>query len=341
MRFLAVSSPHAFTTRDCWKRVVRGLQANGATVLPFDLLPRWNAFDAMIKLALKHKVEIPDAFYANILAYEPIFGAAHFHDVDAVIFVSPQYAPMTVVDMLRKAGKKTIAYFTECPYEDTGLAPQQAGHFDYSFVNDKHSVGLFRSFCDNVFYMPHSFDHDMHYPAAEPPDNNRVLFIGTGYKRRMDFMTSVDWRGIDLELYGIWWLDRRRKLHRYLKGNVQENENVAQMYRESAINISIHREQRHADGQRIIDDGEAYSAGPRTWELAACEAFQVSDYRQEIADVFGDAVPFYETPKELETLLRRAIDDPVWRKEQAVKQRQAVQGFDCTRTMRTMLEAVA
>jgi spore maturation protein CgeB len=109
----------------------------------------------------------------------------------------------------------------------------------------------------------------------------------------------------------------------------------------SAVNISVHRSQRYADGVRVIDDGEAYSAGPRTWELAACEAFQVSDYRQEIADVFGDAIPFYDTPKELEVLLRRAIDDPVWRQEQAARQREAAQGHDCKQTMRTMLEAVA
>lgn len=349
MKFLVVSSPHGYTTRDVWKRVLTGLGANGVDAYAFDLLPRWNAFSAMINLAVKNKVEIPDAFYANLLAYEPIFGAAHFHDVDTVMFVSPQYAPMTLIDMLRKAGKKTIGYFTECPYEDTGLAPMQAAHFDYTFVNDKHSVGLYRSFCDNVFYMPHSFDQNMHYPAVTPAANNRVLFIGTGYNRRVDFFDAINWKGIDLELYGIWWLDkrkygwlqRRHRLARYKRGDVLENQDVAEMYRTSAVNISIHRSQRNADGIREIDDGEAYSAGPRTWELAACEAFQVSDYRQEIEDVFGDAVPFYDTPAELEALLRRAIGDPVWRQEQAVKQREAVQGHDCTRTMRGLLEAVA
>ncbi len=340
MRILVVSSPHAFTTRDCWKRVITGLSANGAEVLPFDLLPRWNTFDLMIKLCKKAKIDIPQPMTAaNLLAYEPIFGAAWFHEVDAVIIVSPQYMPMTIVQMLRKAGKKTIGYFTECPYEDTGLAPQQAAFFDYVFVNDRNSVQLFRSFCEKVFYLPHSFDPALHYPAEQPPQSERVIFIGTGYKNRMEFLTAVDWSGIDLELYGIWWLDKRRKLFKYLRGEVLENENVSALYRDSAANISIHRVTR--DGVRDIDDGEAYSAGPRTWELAACGAFQVSDYRQEIADIFGDAVPFYKTPKELEALLRRAVADPGWRQEQADNQRQAVQGRDCTHTMRTVLEAVA
>lgn len=343
MRFLAVSSPHGFTTRDVWKRVLTGLSANGQDALAFDLLPRWGAFDAMLKLGVKHKLPLPDGFYANLLAYEPILGAALVHDADAVIFVSPQYTPMTVVDLLRKVGKKTIAYFTECPYEDTGLAPQQAAHFDYTFVNDRNSVSLFRSFADNVFYMPHSFDKAAHYPKVVPlaPPTDRITFIGTGYRNRVDFLRRVDWTGINLELYGIWWLKKRQRLWQYLRGEVVENEDAADLYRASAASIGMHRSQRYGGLPSAIDDGEAYSAGPRTWELAACGTFQVSDYRQEIADVFGDAIPFYDTPKQLETLLRRAVDDPPWREEMAERQRQAVQGRDCTQTMRTMLEAVA
>lgn len=341
MKFLVVSSPHAFTTRDVWKRVIAGLAANGAEALAFDLLPRWSIFDALLKLGEKAKIELPEGFYTNMLTYDLALGSALIHEVDAVVIVSPQYCPMTVIQALRKAGKKTIAYFTECPYEDTGMAPQQAAFFDYSFVNDRNSVEMFRSFCPNVFYMPHSFDAAIHYPDVAPAESDRVLFIGTGYKNRVDFLRRIDWAGINLELYGIWWLRKRARLHAFLKGKVIENEETAGLYRASAASFSIHRAQRFGGVAMEIDDNEAYSAGPRTWELAACGTFQVSDHRQEIVDVFGDAMPFYDTPKELERLLRRAVDDPVWRQEMAAKQREAVQGRDCAATMRTMLEAVA
>ena len=105
--------------------------------------------------ARKHKFPLPDSFGVNTLACEPVGMAAPFYDCDTVLIVSPQYFPMSVVDVMRKIGIKVAAYFTEAPYEDTLNAPVQASHFDVVFVNDRNSVGLFKSFCDNTYSLPH------------------------------------------------------------------------------------------------------------------------------------------------------------------------------------------
>lgn len=348
MKFLVVSSPHGYTTRDVWMRVIRGLEACGQDVKPYDLLPRWGAFDAMLTLAHKAKVELPPPMKANLLAYEPIFGAAHWHEVDAVIVVSPQYCPMPTIDMLRHSGIKTIGYFTECPYEDTLIAPQQAQHFDYVAVNDRNSVGLYESFCPNVFYLPHSYDPDIHYPPAPAEREDKVIFVGTGYQSRREFLGEIDWSDIPLEMYGLWWMPPRwkvwqgvPKLRRYVRGDVMQNERAADLYRRSAVGLSIHRTQRYVDVSAGIDENEAYSVGPRTFELAACGTLQVSDYRQELVDIFGDAVPMYDTPAELEAILRHALGDPAWRDELAERQRQAVQDHTCEVRMRYLLDRVA
>lgn len=341
MKVLAVSSPHGFTTRDVWKRCIAGMEANGIEVKPFDLLTRWQAFETMLALARRNKIALPPAFAASYLAYEPIFGAAHYHDVDAVLVVSPQYMPMPIIDMLRKSGKKTIGYFTECPYEDTLNAPVQAAHFDYVFVNDRNSVELFRSFADNVFYLPHSYDPLLHYDDVVDGHGDNVVFIGTGYKSRVDLFRSIDWDGIDLELYGIWWMTKRNRLHRYLKGELVENEDTARMYRAAGVGISIHRQMRYVNYDWAIEDGEAYSVGPRTYELAACGTFQVSDHRNELVDIFGDIVPIYTSPEQLGSIVRRAVEDPVWRQDLARKQREAVQGHTCEARMKYLLEQVA
>ena len=107
------------------------------------------------------------------------------------------------------------------------------------------------------------------------------------------------------------------------------------------MSFSIHRSQRYVDVDWTIDEGEAYSAGPRTFELAACGCFQISDFRQEVADIFGDTVPIYQTPAEFERLMRRALDDPIWREEVAKQQHEAIQGHDCVTRMATLLERVA
>lgn len=372
MKFLAVSSPHGFTTRDVWKRVCKGLEMNGQEVVAYDLLPRWRMFDWMINRVRAADYELPPGFKSNFLAYEPILGAAHYHRADAVIIVSPQYCPMPTIDLLRKTGIKTVAYFTECPYEDSLIAPIQAQHFDYVAVSDRNSVALFQSFTERVFYVPHSYDPAIHYPRGngkmlriprhktyrrtmvnsgnqsskwvrvDSRPRNGIVFIGTIYPERRRFLQRVSWDGIPLDLYGMHNFRRDSRFHRYIRGDLQENEHVAEIYRRAIGSFNIHRRLRYGfrPGE-CIDEGEAYSAGPRVYELAACGTFQVSDYRQEIVDIFGDTMPLYRTPKELERTLRRAIEDPVWRSEMAEKQREAVQGRDCAWTMRGLLEAVA
>lgn len=337
MKIMVVSSPHAYTTRDVWKRVMVGLRANGVDVVPFDLMPRYSIFEWMTGQAQKRHFDLPPAWSINNMACEAVFGAAHYHGVDAVMIVSPQYFPMATVEMLREHFT-TIAYFTECPYEDTLVAPIQSMYFDHVFVNDRYSVDLFRTFCPSTHYLGHSFDPELHYPATG--DREGVLFVGTGYESRRQFFSSVDWEGIDFSLYGLWAFRGRSRLKKYVKGEVLENETAADLYRQTAVGLSIHRELRYVNAGLAIDEGEAYSVGPRTYEAAACGMFQVSDHRQELIDIFGDSVPIYESPREMERIVRKALRDPAWRKDMAERQTAAVQPYSCVERMKSVVAVV-
>jgi len=54
----------------------------------------------------------------------------------------------------------------------------------------------------------------------------------------------------------------------------------------------------------------AESLNPRAYELAACGAFHLSTYRQEVAETFGDLVPTFETPADAEALIHKWLADP-------------------------------
>lgn len=358
-KMLVVSSPHGFTTRDVWTKVVNGLRASGVEVVTYDLIWRYQAFDFMFNMAEKRKVEMPEGWAINTLACEPVFGAAWVHNVDAVLVVSPQYFPMTIIDMLRSAGKKTIAYFTECPYEDTIHTPQQAMHFDTCLVNDLNSVDLFRMFCPDTHYVAHCYDPELHYPA-DGAGYGGISFVGTGYAGRLKFLGKVDWEsfGVPFNIWGQWWHKSRKlkpyfqqnetidivtngKTTRHVPSGMINNEIAADVYRRSAASFNMHRTQLHGDSLSDIEEGHAYSVGPRAFELAACGTFQASDYRAELADIWGDSVPVYRTPKELEGLLRRAVAEPDWRAAMAARQHEAVQGHDCNTRMAHVRDLVA
>ena len=84
---------------------------------------------------------------------------------------------------------------------------------------------------------------------------------------------------------------------------------AAALYRRAKIGLNLYRRSqgwgRHGP---VAPVGESLS--PRAYELAACGAFHLSDYRAEVREVFGDVVPTFETPTEAAALIRLWLKDP-------------------------------
>lgn len=373
MKVLVVGSPHSASTRDVWIGCMKGLAAHGVGIQSYDMLPRGEFFSTLVDFVNEKKIPIPQLKGIPgpmVLAYEAVFAAAHWHEVDTVFFISPQYLPMEIPDLLRKDGFRVWAYMTEAPYEDPIDAPQKAAHFDWVFLNDLNSEGYWQAFNPHSAYIPHSYDPDKHFPWwAAPAGKKRhdirnghqhVVYVGSGFGRRQQYLEDVDWTGIDLRVYGHWPLIKpltdERERERYAPiaregvspllpfviPKMVENSFTARLYRGAAIGINMHRLERWANNDKMmIDEGEAYSMGPRGVELAACGAFQVSDPRQEVIDVFGDSVPLHRNPADLERLIRKYLNDPAERDRLARQQHEAIKGRTFANHMRRVLELAA
>jgi spore maturation protein CgeB len=343
---MIVSSPHAFSTRDVYTGHLAGLRAclGAENVISYDIIHRFNLFHSWTKWLEEEGAMVPRELAANVLASEPVFGAAHFYDIDAVYFISPMYFPMSIIDMFRKDGFKTWAYFTECPYEDEFWSRGQASHFDACFVNDRNSLARFQAFNYRTAYLGHSYNPVIHHPGRGPaPGHNHVIMVGTGFKSRREFLGEANWEGIDLRLYGALWGegDDVWNLKPYVRPRLIENQTTAMIYRGASIGLSMHRAERSFEADQFIDKGEGYSVGPRTYELAACGLFQISDARPELRDIFEDTVPIYQTPADMERLVRYYLENPQERQELAGRQLEAVKPHTVERRMAELLEYVA
>jgi len=348
MRVMIVSSPHAYSTRDVYTGHLAGLRAclGAENVVSYDILHRFNLLHSWTKYLEEEAGFVPRELRANVLASEPVFGAAHFHDIDAVYLISPMYFPMSIVDMLHKDGFKVWAYFTECPYEDEFWSRGQASHFDACFVNDRHSLPRFQVFNPNSYYLAHSYNPAIHHPGREIVNGHEhVIMVGTGFKSRRDFIGGANWEGIDLRVYGTMWNGENREvdwpLFSCVRPRLIENQTTAKIYRGATIGLSMHRAERTFEAEQYIDRGEAYSVGPRTYELAACGLFQISDARPELRDIFEDTVPIYQTPADMERLVRYYLENPQERQELAGRQLEAVKPHTVERRMAELLEYVA
>jgi spore maturation protein CgeB len=232
--------------------------------------------------------------------------------VDWVVIVSGTFLHPYWVQLLRAADIRTAILFTESPYQDEEQA-QLAPLVDVCFTHERSSVPVLRQANPNTFYLPHAYDPAKHFPSDARGKARRhdVVFVGTGFWERTIALQAVDWEwptGINLGLYGAWpMLTAHSKLRRYVRGGIIDNGKTADLYRRAKIGLNLYRTSVHAERDTDhITCGE--SLNPRALELAACGVFTISDYRPEVAEVFGDCVPVFHEPGELQDLIRYYLD---------------------------------
>jgi len=147
----------------------------------------------------------------------------------------------------------------------------------------------------NVTYLPTGADSEIFTPRAlENEERERftspLSFMGAGYYNRHHFLKNfVD---LGLSIWGSDW-DRSDPLFRYVReeGRRLSPEESAQVYRNSAINLNLHSSVYH---KGVNPDGDFVN--PRTFEIAACEGFQLVDRRTLLPEQFipGEEIVLFD-----------------------------------------------
>lgn len=340
MKILLVHASADFSTADVTSGIRAGLLAEGHVVADF----RFNR-----RLTIAHRAMagmtndgvLVDLGEMALWASEGLAFQTILHEPDWVLFVNGLSLHPWALVALRRIGARIAGWFTEAPYdsdEDRELALAQ--FCDVCFVNERTSVQTFRQVLDRqgrggmAVYLPHAYDPDVHVPPSEPvPAEDRcdVLLIGTGFPERQRLLEAVDWTGIDLRVGGLWpGLEPPSRLHSALAYGCLPNKETARLYGGAKIVLNPHRYAATAE-----------SANPRVFEAAACGAFQIADYRAEIAELLGDAVPMFRpgVPWELGAMVRRYLADEGERRRLAALARQRVEGQTFGARARTIVGA--
>ena len=347
MRVMLIYPAADYSTKDVATGIEAGLREAGHEVSVYRLSNRLDiALRGLTREKDGEKLS-PNGVDVALLASEGIPFQAAMHGVDWVLGVHGVGLHPAALVALRRIGVKVAWWFTEAPYESNDDRELHfATHVDVAFVNERTSVGAFQAVIDrhhpggSAQYLRHAYNPAVHYPGAnatgEPlTDEERcdVLFVGTGFAERQHMFECCDWSGIDLHLGGLWLgIQPNYRLFGHIKHPPMQNPDLVRLYGGAKMVVNVHR-----DG-----DG-AESANPRVWEAAACGVFQISDHRQEIVDVLGDAVPTYlpGVPHRFITTIRRYLADEPERKRLAALALERVQGETFTERARTIADALS
>ena len=302
MRILLAYPGHSHSTIDVASGYVSALRQLGHEVSTFDYHNRIAFYDAALTYWAEQNPDFKrGSADALVLASEPIAIEAIDFVPDVVLIVCGLSLHRRAFELLHRLALPMVLLLTESPYADAVQTEViKKGHITAVLTNDKASVLPLREATgQRVEYLPHSYDPARHYPQQ----------------------VSDEYRS-DVYFFGTWWPERRAMFTRLLgsqdgrrfnlggvtpiSGEVPallSNEELARHYAGTKVAINHHRTIRGNDpaGHELhISTGDAWSLGPRAFEIAACGAFQLCDgTRPELREVFGDTVAIYRNGRDL------------------------------------------
>jgi Glycosyl transferases group 1 len=319
LRVLLIEPGASWSTADVSAGLLYGLDRAAVSVVRYRLDARIERSNRELysrwRRVKRNRPDIgkPNAADVFFQAGSDALTMALYHGVDAVIAVSAMYLHPAIIRLMKMAGLRVFLLFTESPYDlpaELDLARIVAG----CWTNERSSLRAFRGVTPASGYLPHAWHPERHTPIPQPGDErvpaHDVVFVGSAFQERIDWLHRIDWTGIDLGLYGMWEaLARKDPLQQYVRGQITDNRVTAALYRRAKITINLYRTSR-GWGPAAPQIAYAESLNPRAYELAACGAFHLSTYRAEVPEVFGDLVPTFAHPDEASALIRQWLAQP-------------------------------
>lgn len=328
MKILVCHPGSTWSTADVYDGLVYGLKHHGVQTIEYRLDGRIRRADKWLRSAwregVKNDPELQSPVWRDVsrFAGSELVVMALWHQVDVVLIVSSMLLNPDIIICLKRAGLRVVVLFTESPYDERQEVAV-AKLVDGCWTNERQSVPVFERVNSRVGYLPHAWHPEKHTKGPHPEDadlpSHDVVFVGTAFPERIEWLSAIDWTGIDLGLYGNWRKLKGRRLRRYVRdhGVPISNAVAAGLYRRAKIGINLYRTSRGFDGVEHVIGAE--SLNPRAYELAACGVFHISNYRAEVSEVFGACVPTFQHPTEASGLIRKWLADPEGRAQMAAE----------------------
>lgn len=236
---------------------------------------------------------------------------------------------------IRSLGIKTAIWLVDEPYMidvTTILAP----NYDYLFTHELASIPIYQQLGCQVHYLPLAANPVVYQPKYVPAQyQSDICFIGNAFFNRVRLIDRIGpfLASRDTRIIGLLWkrLRRYQSLKRHIRINWISADEAANYYNGSKIVINIHRSHDDKVHNKNSRNLPGLSINPRTYEIAACGAFQLTDIRQDLNDFYipGTEIETYASPKEL-------VDKMVYYLHHEEQRKQmALNGFRKTLEMHT------
>jgi spore maturation protein CgeB len=326
-------------TRHC----ARALAELGHRVTVLDLAPYAAGMDAIAGFGAKRAARrVLEQAYARFLG-TAVVAAVETAAPDVVLAMAQAPLDRGVLDEIGRRGVARAFWFVE----DHRLFPywrEVIGGYDHffaiqqgAFLDEARAVAT-----GTVTYLPCAADPQVHRPLVAGPLERSELgapvgFVGAGYRnRRIAFRTLLD---LGLRVWGTEWQGAGAVERVVERGGARiSTEDSVRIFNATDVNLNLHSS-TYVDGV----DPRGDFVNPRTFELAACGAFQLVDRRALLPPLFepGVEVVAFDDTGALRDLVRHWVAHPAERAAfAAAARRRALAEHTYRHRMATLLETV-
>ena len=237
-------------------------------------------------------------------------------------------APMTLplLEHMRRKNFVTAMWFVE-NYRHLTYWQQVAAGYDHWFVIQQQPCidALRYAGAKQVSYLPMAAEPSIHRPLHLTPEEQTMLgadvaFVGAGYANRRDLLPRLVTNEWGFKLWGNEWEGAASLVGVLQRAGARiDTETCVKVFNGTKVNLNLHS----WTGAGL--DPDADFVNPRTFELAACGAFQIVDNRALMPDVFSnEQMVTFGQPEDLVPHVRAWLRDDSGRKEIAEAARQRV-----------------
>jgi spore maturation protein CgeB len=323
--------------------VASALKKDGHLVEIFEAPDFYPAYESLDNLKVTtDRLDYLQNSFLNVLS-QSVLAKAETFEPDMVLSMAQAPLNRQALKRLKRDGVITAMWFVE----DSNLFTYWKGYaplYDIfaviqkgQFINDLEAIGQ-----PNGLYLPLAADPDFHKPTELSPVEQRkfgseISFMGAGYpNRRVAFRELVS---RDFKIWGNEW-DGDHVLAPFLqlKGARVTPEECVKIFNATKINLNLHSS---VQIDQLVTGGDFVN--PRTFELAACGAFQLVDKRSLMDEAFADdELATFTSMKDLIEKIDFFSAHPDERKSYAAKSRERVlKDHTYAHRMRTLLEFTA
>lgn len=245
---------------------------------------------------------------------------------DLVLSLAQSPLILPALEHLRRKKFLTAMWFVE-NYRHLTYWQQLAAGYDFWFVIQQEPciAALKRAGAKDVRYLPMAADPSLHRPLELTEEEREeygsdVSFVGAGYANRREMFPKLVGQDWTFKLWGNEW-DGADGLTSVLQRNGArvDTDTCLKVFNASNVNLNLH------SWAGTGFDPEGDFVNPRTFELAACGAFQLADRRSLMLDLFAEnQIATLSSPDELPAEISRWLREPEQRVAMAAQARQRV-----------------